>query len=130
MLKTTNQRIPGCGRAKRDGAIINRVTDENNKISNNGSKGKTTSQCYKYLKQISDSVETHGIQVKMVAIKGHPHETIIKFAEANQMDLIVMCTRGHSGFSRWLMGGIADRVVRRVNVPVPLGRARREETRE
>ncbi|MCB0162925.1 MAG: universal stress protein [Anaerolineae bacterium] len=39
-----------------------------------------------------------------------------------------MCTRGHSGISRWLMGSVADRVVRGANVPVLLVRARKEET--
>lgn len=37
---------------------------------------------------------------------------IVQFAEANQVDLIVISTRGRSGVSRWLMGSAADRVVR------------------
>lgn len=36
------------------------------------------------------------------------------------VDLIVMSTRGRSGLSRWLMGSIADRVVRGATVPVLL----------
>lgn len=38
-----------------------------------------------------------------------------------------MPTRGRSGLSHWLMGGVADRVVRGAIVPAPLVRARKEE---
>ena len=44
------------------------------------------------------------------------------------MDLIVICMRGRSGFSRWLMGSVADRVVRGATVPVLLVRAAKEKT--
>jgi nucleotide-binding universal stress UspA family protein len=43
------------------------------------------------------------------------------------VDLIVMSTRGQSGLSRWLMGSVADRVVRGATVPVLLVRARKEK---
>ncbi len=38
--------------------------------------------------------------------------------------LIVMCSRGHGGFSRWLLGSTADRVVRGATVPVLLVQAK------
>ena len=59
----------------------------------------------------------------MVIIEGSPHVEIVQFAEGNQVDLIVMSTRGQSGLSRWLMGSVADRVVRGASVPVLLVRA-------
>jgi nucleotide-binding universal stress UspA family protein len=43
------------------------------------------------------------------------------------VELIVMSTRGYSGLSRWLMGSVADRVVRGANVPVLLVRAQKDE---
>jgi nucleotide-binding universal stress UspA family protein len=39
-----------------------------------------------------------------------------------------MCTRGHSGLSRWLMGSVSDRVVRGANVPVLMVRAQKKES--
>ena len=39
-----------------------------------------------------------------------------------------MCARGQSGLSRWLMGGVADRVIRGARVPVLLVRAQKETT--
>jgi len=64
---------------------------------------------------------------QMVTIEGRPHWQIIQYAEINQMDLIVMCTRGQSGLSRWLMGSVSDRVVRGANVPVLMVRSQKKE---
>lgn len=78
-----------------------------------------------YLDRIAAGIHERDIQLRVVLIKGRPHEEIIRFAETEQVDLIVICTRGHSGFSRWLMGSVADRVTRGVCIPVLLVRARK-----
>jgi len=52
----------------------------------------------------------------------------VRFAETEQVDLIVISTREHSGLSRWLMGSVADRVLRGANVPVLLVRVQKEAT--
>jgi nucleotide-binding universal stress UspA family protein len=38
------------------------------------------------------------------------------------MDLIALETHGRSGLARWLVGGVADKVVRGASVPVLLHR--------
>jgi nucleotide-binding universal stress UspA family protein len=76
-----------------------------------------------YLASIATQVRTRGIPVKVVIIRDPPHEAITQFAEANGVDLIVICSRGQSGPSRWLMGSVADRVVRGATSPVLLVRA-------
>jgi len=91
-------------------------------------KKQTTTLAYEYLEHVAAKVKEHGIPVRVVAIEGHTPVEIVRFASANEVDLIVMCTRGHSGFSRWLMGSVADRVVRGASVPVLLVRARKGET--
>ena len=80
-----------------------------------------------YLDRVAASVQERGISVQMVTIEGRPHWQIIQYAEINQMDLIVMCTRGQSGLSRWLMGSVSDRVVRGANVPVLMVRSQKKE---
>ncbi len=52
---------------------------------------------------------------------------IIQYAETNQVDLIVLCTRGISGLSRWLMGSVSDRVVRGADVSALLIQARKKK---
>jgi len=49
---------------------------------------------------------------------GDPVDEIIRFAEAEQMDLIVMATHGRTGLQHVLMGSIAEKVVRVSPVPV------------
>ena len=81
-----------------------------------------------YLERVAASVQEHGITVQMITVEGRPHLQIIRYAETNQVDLIVMCTRGQSGLSRWMMGSVTDRVVRGAGVPVLLVRAQKKET--
>jgi len=81
-----------------------------------------------YLGQIATRIiHEHGTPVQVVTADGRPHVEIIHFAENNKVDLIVMSTRGQSGFSRWLMGSVAERVVRGVRIPVLLIHAKENE---
>jgi nucleotide-binding universal stress UspA family protein len=86
----------------------------------------TRSLAYDYLERIATEIQERYIHVRMVTIDGQPHVEIIRLAEEDLVDLIVICTRVHSGFSRWLMGSVADRVARGVNIPVLLVRAQKE----
>ena len=73
-----------------------------------------------YLESVATSIRERGIPVRTVVVEEAPHVAIIQYAEASGVDLIVLCSRGHSGRSRWLMGSVADRVVRGARVPVLL----------
>ena len=83
---------------------------------------------HEYLESVAISLKEHGIPVQTIAIDGRPHFQILQYAETNQVDLIVMCSRGLSGLSRWMIGSVADRVMRGANVPVLLVRAQEKET--
>ncbi len=80
-----------------------------------------------YLERLAADIRQQDIPVREVTIYGRAHVEIAQFTESNQVDLIVMSTRGQSGLSRWLMGSVADRVVRGATVPVLLVRARKGE---
>jgi nucleotide-binding universal stress UspA family protein len=69
---------------------------------------------------IATRVRTPGVPVKVFVIRDPPHEAIIQLVETNDVDLIVICSGGQSGPSRWLMGSVVDRVVREATVPVLL----------
>jgi nucleotide-binding universal stress UspA family protein len=76
-----------------------------------------------YLESVATKIRARGIQVKIAVMEEAPNMAITQYAETNQVDLIVLCSRGRSGPSRWLMGNVADRIVRGANVPVLLVRA-------
>lgn len=74
-----------------------------------------------YLKRIASArLQDTDLPITAVTLDGRPHKEIIRFAETEQVDLIVMCTRGFSGISRWLKGSVSDRVVRGTSKPVLL----------
>ncbi len=74
----------------------------------------------RYLESIAAGLREQGLQVQTGTVAGKPYLEIIRSAEERQIDLIVMSTRGHSGLSRWLLGSVADRVVRGATVPLLL----------
>jgi nucleotide-binding universal stress UspA family protein len=79
-----------------------------------------------YLDGVAARLQEQGIAVQVALLGGKPYVEIIRFAEENEIDLIVMSTRGHSGLSRWLLGSVADRVVRGATVPLLLVQCKQE----
>jgi nucleotide-binding universal stress UspA family protein len=59
-----------------------------------------------------------GIGTEMGVAGGIVPPTICSLAQSEHADLIVMCSRGETGFSRWLFGSVAQEVVRQSSVPV------------
>jgi nucleotide-binding universal stress UspA family protein len=80
-----------------------------------------------YLDDLAAKLQEQGLQAQTATVEGKPYVAIVRFAEEHKIDLIVMSTRGHSGLSRWLLGSVADRVVRGATVPLLLVQARRED---
>lgn len=62
-------------------------------------------------------------KVESVTLAGDVPEEILRYAEENEVSLIVMSTHGHSGVKRWVMGGVADKIVRNSDIPVRLFRS-------
>lgn len=61
-------------------------------------------------------VETAGkaanVEVESVLLEGSPANEIVDFAEKNDIDLIVMGTLGKTGIQKFLLGSVAQNVVR------------------
>lgn len=58
--------------------------------------------------------EIRGVQnVEKVILKGIPYDEIIKFANSEKIDIIVLGTYGRSGLDRIIFGSTAEKVVRR-----------------
>jgi nucleotide-binding universal stress UspA family protein len=63
------------------------------------------------------------VEVHINVAEGHPAEAILSYAEENDIDIIIIATHGRSGVRRWVLGNIADKVLRKSPVPVWLVRA-------
>lgn len=81
-------------------------------------------QVTQYLKSSAEALETaHGVEVSYALLEGAPAHALADHARAKRIGLIVMTSHGHSGVSRLWLGSVADRLLRRVKVPVLLLRS-------
>ncbi|WP_369799618.1 universal stress protein [Methanosarcina sp. MTP4] len=61
---------------------------------------------------IEEKGKAAGVEVKSVILEGNPGDELVKFADKNDIDLVVMGTQGKSGVQRFLLGSVAENVVR------------------
>jgi len=60
----------------------------------------------------------NGIKFEIVTKSGREHDEIIRFAEQEKADLIVMGTHGRTGVEYVLLGSVAEKVLRESPFPV------------
>lgn len=70
------------------------------------------------LRAFAAPVRAAGLTVETVLAEGLPADVILKQAERRRPDLIVMGTHGRRSCERWVMGSVAERVVRLAPAPV------------
>jgi len=71
-----------------------------------------------YLAGLAGQLQHAGLQVTTAFREGAADEHIVAYAQAHAIDLIVMSTHGHSGFKRFFLGSVTDRVIRAGQTPV------------
>lgn len=59
-----------------------------------------------------------GIDFEGMVLEGNPGEEIIAHARKTGMNIIVMGTVGRTGLDRFLLGSVAEKVVRNSRIPV------------
>jgi len=70
------------------------------------------------LNNIIASKNTKGRAIVPVVRRGDPAKEIVRFAEQQHVDLIVMATHGRTGLAHILIGSVAEKVVRHARTPV------------
>lgn len=79
-----------------------------------------------YVEQVQDAVakrtgrvlDEAGVQYNTLLEAGHPAEVIIRIAEDDGYDLIVMGSRGLSAIQSFLLGSVSDKVSHHAHCPV------------
>ena len=74
-----------------------------------------------YLAEVAARIEDLGIEVEYEVRHGRAAKELV--AAAKDGDLIVMASHGRGGISRWLLGSVAEELVRHAAVPVLLVKA-------
>ena len=80
-------------------------------------------------------LQAHQGSLRQQGFKTHIHyteseqiaEAILEVISGIDSDALVMSTHGRSGLSRWVFGSVAEKVLRRANIPVLLIRAQVNE---
>ena len=80
-------------------------------------------QAAEYLHQIGRKLLSQGVtSVEERLLHGSPAEAIINLAQEIPDSMVMMTTHGRTGMGRWVLGSVADRVVRHSGDPVLLVR--------
>lgn len=70
------------------------------------------------LEQFRRRALASGVRCVTAAVEGFVSEAIVAAAEARNIDLIVLGTHGRRGLNRFLLGSVAERVLRLAQCPV------------
>ncbi len=72
-----------------------------------------------YLHEVNEKLSQQGVVVERL-LHGDPASAIVDLAHETPNSLVAMTSHGRSGLGRWLLGSVADRVVRHSGGPVLL----------
>jgi nucleotide-binding universal stress UspA family protein len=75
-----------------------------------------------YLEQVASTLAIAGVKVTVEVCEGPVVEAILASTDRLHIDLIVLSTCGQSGGTQWVIGSVADRVLRDARIPVVLVR--------
>jgi nucleotide-binding universal stress UspA family protein len=76
-----------------------------------------------YLDELRERLKGSGLQVSTrVLMAGDAGHGILQHLERNGADMVALSTRGRGGAARFLLGSVADKVIRTASVPVLVSR--------
>ena len=87
------------------------------------SQVKVVRRAEAYLEGLRGKLSTKLADIEIHASYGSPADKILEVSRRQDIDMIAMSTHGRSGIGRWLLGSVAEKVVRHSDIPVLLLRA-------
>lgn len=73
-----------------------------------------------YMTDIQSRLRAEGLQTSGVVLEGNVSQTIVRYAQENQCDLIVIAAHSNAGIKEWVFGSVALRVLHDARTPVLL----------
>lgn len=70
------------------------------------------------LAKLTEKAKAAGVRAVSVMVEGEPARQIVRAARSKRADLVVVGTHGRTGFNRFFVGSVAQRVV--VTAPCPV----------
>ena len=81
-----------------------------------------------YLDGFCQRADLSGIPVQALALLGNPAMVIPSQAVEKSIDLIILSSHGYTGFKRWALGSIAQKIAHASSIPVLILREQRERS--
>ena len=75
-------------------------------------------QAEEYLSEVRSRIEAEGVKVETVIKPGKAAVEICKYAERDDVALVILGTHGMGGIVNWAIGSVTDKVVRHSPKPV------------
>lgn len=104
--------------AKRSSEVASTSADTDADATYEDARQETERLATEYLEGLAGDIEAQGIDVQTGVLDGTAAFVLIWELEAD--DLLVMTSHGRSGFRRWLLGSVAEKLVREAKAPVLL----------
>jgi nucleotide-binding universal stress UspA family protein len=80
------------------------------------------------LEEKAAPIRARGVECRVIAVEGlSPARTVLDLALEESVDLIAIATHGRGGLKRFLLGSVAERIVREAPCPVLVMRAKVEK---
>lgn len=71
-----------------------------------------------YLKQVVSNELLDGIGLHTELLLDNSVDVLVDYAKEQQVDLIVVCSHGHTGMKRWINGSVAQQMLRQNPIPL------------
>ncbi len=79
---------------------------------------KIEDQLLNRLNEFVNNINTQKTNITTGIYEGIPHVEIVRSADENNTDMIIIGTHGRTGLSQVLLGSVAERVIRTSSIPV------------
>ena len=83
---------------------------------------KVVREAEDYLKTVEERLKAKGLKVDSHVRYGNDAEEILDHAAMKDIDMVAMSTHGRSGVGRWLLGSVAEKILRHSPKPIFLVR--------
>ncbi|WP_257346920.1 universal stress protein [Pseudalkalibacillus decolorationis] len=94
------------------------VSTSKSDVLSAGSKEKLEENRKRKLQNAEEILTENNVEYEVHILRGEPGPTIVKYANENQYDLVVIGSRGLNSFQEMVLGSVSHKVAKRANSPV------------
>jgi nucleotide-binding universal stress UspA family protein len=80
-------------------------------------------QAQETVSHATETIRKHGLNAEAVTRSGDPRSQIVEEARTWRADLLLLGSHGRTGIARWLIGSVAEHVVRHAPCSVEVARS-------